>query len=227
MLRSWVAMNEPRWLVVRDRCSRPLNFTLLPPGTDLKAAMTAEHERRIADGWKADELGCYTSCSVSVATTAGASRSNASSPGPRVSGTASILGSKTRNPDSRIAEDCCSSERIKQEELGEKEHAASEDATPDAELHPNGFLLPARPPCPMVSVDTPNPRTAQAPARLLQIALFKRLAGLRDVPFDILTPFKGEPTRAFDEHCRCHGFAFLAFSDSGKCFECHPQRSGQ
>ncbi len=51
--------NEPRWLVVRDRCSRPLRYSVLPPRVDLKAALAAERQRLVDDGWTTDELTRY------------------------------------------------------------------------------------------------------------------------------------------------------------------------
>ncbi len=53
---------KPRWLVVRDRCSRPLRFTQLAPGADLKAALAGERARLIAEGWQAEELTWYAFC---------------------------------------------------------------------------------------------------------------------------------------------------------------------
>ena len=50
------ATKELRWLVVRDRCSRPLEFRELRPGTDLRAAMESERTRRAADGWTVDDI---------------------------------------------------------------------------------------------------------------------------------------------------------------------------
>ena len=41
-------------------CSRPVRYTQLPAGTDLKATLAAERQRMIADGWVADELTRYT-----------------------------------------------------------------------------------------------------------------------------------------------------------------------
>jgi hypothetical protein len=49
-------VNAPRWLVVRDRLSRVVEFRALPPVADLRAAMQAEGERRAAAGWAVDDI---------------------------------------------------------------------------------------------------------------------------------------------------------------------------
>lgn len=54
-------VNEPRWLVVRDRGSRPIEYRELWPGADLHAAMEAERVRRAADGWTVDDIPHYCS----------------------------------------------------------------------------------------------------------------------------------------------------------------------
>ena len=35
-------VNVPRWLAVRDRSSRIVEWRILPPGTDLRAVLSAE-----------------------------------------------------------------------------------------------------------------------------------------------------------------------------------------
>jgi len=49
-------VSEPRWLVIGDTCSRPLRHIQLRPNADLRAALEAERQRLIADGWVCD--GC-------------------------------------------------------------------------------------------------------------------------------------------------------------------------
>jgi hypothetical protein len=48
--------DEPRWLVIRDRQSRPLEFTQLSPRADQRAAMLIRRAQLIAQGWRAGEL---------------------------------------------------------------------------------------------------------------------------------------------------------------------------
>ena len=43
-------VKEPRWLVVRDVCNRPLRHIQLQPNADLRAALEAERQRMITDG---------------------------------------------------------------------------------------------------------------------------------------------------------------------------------
>src|SRR5579872_6656606 len=45
-----------RWLVVRDQYSRVVEFTELPPLTDLRAALHGERERRLTDSWSECEI---------------------------------------------------------------------------------------------------------------------------------------------------------------------------
>jgi len=52
--------SQPRWLVIRDVTSRPVRYTELPPGADLKATLAAERRRLMGEGWKADELKRYS-----------------------------------------------------------------------------------------------------------------------------------------------------------------------
>ncbi len=54
-------MNEPRWLVVRNRLSRVLEFLELRPKADLHAAMEAERARRAADGWTVGDIPHFCS----------------------------------------------------------------------------------------------------------------------------------------------------------------------
>jgi len=49
-------VNEPRWLVVRDRFSRVVEFRALPAYADLRAVVEAESERRRAGGWAVDGI---------------------------------------------------------------------------------------------------------------------------------------------------------------------------
>lgn len=53
-------VNAPRWLVVRDMCSRPLRHSVLPPNADLKAALGTERQRLVDEGWTADKLTRYS-----------------------------------------------------------------------------------------------------------------------------------------------------------------------
>jgi hypothetical protein len=53
---------EPRWLVVRDRVSRPVSVRPLPPGADLRAALADERQRLIEAGWRAEPLTRYAFC---------------------------------------------------------------------------------------------------------------------------------------------------------------------
>jgi hypothetical protein len=48
------SVNEPRWLVVRDRLSQVVTCQALAPKVDLRAALSAERDRRVAQGWHAD-----------------------------------------------------------------------------------------------------------------------------------------------------------------------------
>ena len=47
---------EPRWRVVRDRLSRPIEYRELPAGADLRAAMAAKHAELAAAGWRVDSI---------------------------------------------------------------------------------------------------------------------------------------------------------------------------
>jgi len=49
--------NAPTWLVVRDSLNHLVESTQLAPGTDVRAALVAIRDKRIADGWSADEIG--------------------------------------------------------------------------------------------------------------------------------------------------------------------------
>ncbi len=44
---------EPRWLVVRDRVSRALEFRALAGGSDLRGALTAKQVELVTKGWRA------------------------------------------------------------------------------------------------------------------------------------------------------------------------------
>jgi hypothetical protein len=61
-------VDELRWLVVRDRLSRPIEFGVLAPRADLRAAIDAERARRAADGWTVDfpfeRVSLYASISI-------------------------------------------------------------------------------------------------------------------------------------------------------------------
>jgi hypothetical protein len=47
---------EIRWLVVRDRLSRSLEYRELPAGTNLRAAMAAKQTELAAAGWRVDSI---------------------------------------------------------------------------------------------------------------------------------------------------------------------------
>ena len=49
-------INEPRWLVVRDRFSRVLESQALSAKADLRATMQGERNRRLRDGWAAEDI---------------------------------------------------------------------------------------------------------------------------------------------------------------------------
>ena len=48
--------DEPRWLVVRDRVSRALEYRMLPGGSDLRAAITAKHAQLAKTGWRVESI---------------------------------------------------------------------------------------------------------------------------------------------------------------------------
>ena len=48
--------DEPRWLVVRDRVSRPLEFVALAAGANLRAALAAKQAKLTATGWRVDVI---------------------------------------------------------------------------------------------------------------------------------------------------------------------------
>jgi hypothetical protein len=50
------SVNEPRWLVVRDVCSRAIEFQALAPGADLRAAVKARTDALAADGWQIGDI---------------------------------------------------------------------------------------------------------------------------------------------------------------------------
>jgi hypothetical protein len=49
-------VNEPRWLVIRDRLSRAIEYRVLEPRTDLRGVMEAKRARMVADGWSVDTI---------------------------------------------------------------------------------------------------------------------------------------------------------------------------
>jgi hypothetical protein len=54
-----------RWLVIRDRYSFVLRFEKLRPHCDLRAAMNAERERYLLEGWSAGDVPrncCFFFC---------------------------------------------------------------------------------------------------------------------------------------------------------------------
>jgi hypothetical protein len=46
------SVDAPRWLVLRDRCSRVIEYRALAPRTDLRAALRAQGAALAADGWQ-------------------------------------------------------------------------------------------------------------------------------------------------------------------------------
>ncbi len=48
--------DEPRWLVVRDRSSHPLEHRALAAGSDLRAAMLAKRLELAKAGWLVDSI---------------------------------------------------------------------------------------------------------------------------------------------------------------------------
>jgi hypothetical protein len=63
------SIDAPTWLVVRDMSGQLLEHNELPPRADQRAALVAARQARIADGWRADEIG--SRCSQFFATRAG------------------------------------------------------------------------------------------------------------------------------------------------------------
>jgi hypothetical protein len=49
-------VNEPRWLVIRDRLSLAIEYRALEPRADLRGVMEAERARMAADGWSVDTI---------------------------------------------------------------------------------------------------------------------------------------------------------------------------
>ena len=47
---------EPRWLVVRDRMSRALEYLALAAGSDLRAVIAAKQAELAAAGWRVDSI---------------------------------------------------------------------------------------------------------------------------------------------------------------------------
>jgi hypothetical protein len=50
-------VGAPTWIVVRDAVNTVIESTELAPETDLRVALTAAREARIAAGWTADDIG--------------------------------------------------------------------------------------------------------------------------------------------------------------------------
>lgn len=50
------SLRDPRWLVIRDRCSRAIEYRELWLGTDLRAAMEFERARPAAEGWRVEDI---------------------------------------------------------------------------------------------------------------------------------------------------------------------------
>jgi|SRR5579872_757385 len=48
--------NEPRWLVIRDRYSRVLEWWPLKPNADLRAILSTERDWRLGMGWSAGHI---------------------------------------------------------------------------------------------------------------------------------------------------------------------------
>jgi hypothetical protein len=84
-------VSEPRWLVVRDRASRPVVNRALPGGADLKATLAAERQRLIGEGWRADPMTRYSFVYWSGTMNGGAFQSSVTSPVTRLWGTAPTL----------------------------------------------------------------------------------------------------------------------------------------
>jgi hypothetical protein len=49
--------DQPRWLVVEDRCSRVIEYSRIEPRTDLRAALEQAVAQRKADGWAVEHVG--------------------------------------------------------------------------------------------------------------------------------------------------------------------------
>jgi hypothetical protein len=49
-------IDEPRWLVIRNRCRQALEYRELWPGSDLRGALEAECARRAAEGWHVEDI---------------------------------------------------------------------------------------------------------------------------------------------------------------------------
>ena len=47
---------EPRWLVVRDRLSHPVEYRARSVGSDLSAAVAAKQAELAAAGWRVDSI---------------------------------------------------------------------------------------------------------------------------------------------------------------------------
>jgi len=53
-------VNQPRWLVIQNRCSEAIRSTRLEPGADLKKALADERARMIAEGWSVEPMTRYS-----------------------------------------------------------------------------------------------------------------------------------------------------------------------
>ena len=49
-------VNEPRWLVLRDGCSRAIEFHALALGADLRGALNTRTAELAADGWQIGDI---------------------------------------------------------------------------------------------------------------------------------------------------------------------------
>lgn len=48
--------NEARWLVIRDKCSKPLEYRELCGESDLRGALESERAQRMSEGWNVEEI---------------------------------------------------------------------------------------------------------------------------------------------------------------------------
>ena len=56
---SLTPVNEPRWLVVRNRLSQAIEQQPLPPGADLRGHLEARRAALAADGWHVEDIPHY------------------------------------------------------------------------------------------------------------------------------------------------------------------------
>jgi hypothetical protein len=54
-------LQQPTWLVVRNKHRQPLEWRQLAPGADLRAMLLAARTERIAAGWVCTEVGRHES----------------------------------------------------------------------------------------------------------------------------------------------------------------------